>query len=102
LIQILSPKSPKFLSSKANSTKLWYFRLTSAWELLLFAEQGIVSSEQGIGNSEPRRGRRFSPSADAIRFFAGNRFAKIAPTRSDPSVIPGLVRAYGRGADFAV
>jgi hypothetical protein len=69
---------------------------------LLFAEQGNFSSEQGIGNSEPRRGspRRFSPSADAIRFFAGNRFAKIAPTRSNPSVIPGLVRAYGR--DFAV
>jgi hypothetical protein len=44
----------------------------------------------------------FSPGADAIRFFAGNRFAKIAPTRSNPSVIPGLVRAYGRGADFAV
>src|SRR5260221_11343766 len=33
LIQILSPKSPKFLSSKANSTKLWYFGLTPPWEL---------------------------------------------------------------------
>ncbi len=33
LIQILSPKSPTFLPSKANSTKLWHFGLTPPWEL---------------------------------------------------------------------
>jgi hypothetical protein len=33
LIQILSPKSPKFLSSKENSPKQWYFGLTPPWEL---------------------------------------------------------------------
>jgi uncharacterized membrane protein YkvA (DUF1232 family) len=33
LIQILSPKSPKFLSAKANSTNLWHFGLTPPREL---------------------------------------------------------------------
>src|SRR5258708_3148398 len=44
LIQILSPKSPKFLSSKANSTKLWYFGLTPPWELRSFCRAAVSLS----------------------------------------------------------
>ena len=50
----------------------------------------------------PCRGlpRRFSPIADFIRFLAGNCFAKIAPTPSNPSVYPRPMRAHGGGRRF--
>jgi 3-polyprenyl-4-hydroxybenzoate decarboxylase len=45
LIQILSPKSPTFLPSKVNSTKLWHFRLTTPWELLWTQHVGHVCTK---------------------------------------------------------
>jgi hypothetical protein len=42
----------------------------------------------------------FSPIVDSIRFFVGNCFAKIAPTRSDAWFIPRR-RAHVVGAQIS-
>jgi hypothetical protein len=48
LIQILSPTSPKFLSSKQNSPKQWYFGLTPPWELLAGTKRRLTPCSRMI------------------------------------------------------